>query len=117
MSSVLSRVRAPLQDSQEVCGTCQVHGAQAAGLSVTQLGDDTRLSFTQCHLISSSPLQVNRQKVQEEELITVDAIGCFEGEEDKEVEVAGEEGGEEEGEAGSGATLQVPHGHRAGVTL
>lgn len=46
---------------------------------------------------------MKRQKVQEEELITVDAIGCFEGEEDgdeeEEVEVADEEDSEEGGEA------------------
>lgn len=44
--------------------------------------------------------------MQEEELITVDAIGCFEGEEDEEeVDVADEE-------AGSGASLQVLRSHR-----
>lgn len=44
---------------------------------------------------------MNRQEVQEEELITVDAVGCFEGEEE-EVEVADEEEGAE-----SGATVEV----------
>ncbi|XP_051258728.1 cdkn1a interacting zinc finger protein 1b isoform X2 [Dicentrarchus labrax] len=50
--------------------------------------------------------QVHQEEAQEEELITVDAVGCFEGEEEEEedeeeeeVEVADEEGGEEEKEA------------------
>lgn len=45
MSSVLSCVPAPLQDSQKVRGACQVHRAQAAGESLTRLCNDTRLSF------------------------------------------------------------------------
>lgn len=46
---------------------------------------------------------MNRQEVQEEELITVDAVGCFEGEEEEEeVEVTDEEEGAE-----SGATVEV----------
>lgn len=45
-------------------------------------------------------------------MITVDAIGCFEGEEDEEeVEVADEE------QAGSGATLQVLHSQRLRLCL
>lgn len=39
--------------------------------------------------------QAHQEELQEEELITVDAVGCFEGEEEEhdeeEVEVAGEE--------------------------
>lgn len=35
--------------------------------------------------------QVHLEEAQEEELITVDAVGCFEGEEEEEVEVADEE--------------------------
>lgn len=48
---------------------------------------------------------MNRQEVQEEELITVDAVGCFEGEEEEEeeeVEVTDEEEGAE-----SDATVEV----------
>lgn len=47
---------------------------------------------------------MNQQDVQEEELITVDAVGCFEGEEEEEGEV--ELTDEEEG-AESGATVEV----------
>lgn len=61
---------------------------------------------------------MKRQEVQEEELITVDAIGCFEGEEDEEeekeeIEVADEE----ERKAGSAATLQVLHIQRPSLSL
>lgn len=58
-----------------------------------------------------SSLQVKRQEAQEEELITLDAIGCFEGEEYDEVEVADED----EGEAGSSDILQVLHSQTPNV--
>ncbi|XP_075881630.1 cdkn1a interacting zinc finger protein 1b isoform X3 [Nelusetta ayraudi] len=119
-------------DTQRWCDTCQAH---FSGDVITHRRTDqhkmckrlcrpfcpvcerhfrTPRKFVEHVKSTEHKQQANRQKVQEEELITVDAIGCFEGEEDEdeeEVEVADEEDSgeeeEEEGEAGSGATLQA----------
>lgn len=115
-------------DTQRWCDTCQAHFS--GDVIIHRRTDQHKMCKRLCrpfcpvcerhfrtprkfveHVKSTEhKQQANRQKVQEEELITVDAIGCFEGEEDEEeeeVEVADEEDGEEEGEAGSGATLQA----------
>lgn len=51
------------------------------------MGSALRVEFDSVSVSS----QVHLEEAQEEELITVDAVGCFEGEEEEEVEVADEE--------------------------
>lgn len=75
---------APLQDAEEVCGAHEVSGAQTAG----EDGEET-LEDIQSEGEFDSESVSSQVHPEEEELITVDAVGCFQ--EEEEIEVADEE--------------------------
>lgn len=91
VAAVLRGVPPSLEDSPEICGAHEVRQAQARGQRSSvhpSVCLSVRLRDARARPVSVRLFQqVCVKKAQEEELITVDAIGCFEEEAEPKQEV------------------------------